>query len=349
MYLQFNHCQLLSLITYFHCMQFNKRFNILSCLGFKTMLFIAATGLHLSKPAHSQSSVSLQEYIDSYQSVAMEHMRTYRIPASIKMAQAILESGFGNSDLASIANNHFGIKCHGWQGRVFHKDDDERDECFRAYDDPLQSFKDHSLFLTGRSRYDPLFQLEITDYRAWARGLRKAGYATNPRYPQLLIDLIERNQLYLLDQEVVGTIPLADVKSDNSRRGNLNQQETDQMDADEFMGTTNVRRVFENNRIRYIYARKGDTPAQIAEDLGIWKIEIEKYNELDKGQQIVPGQIVYLQPKRRRNKQKFHVAKEGETVYSISQQYGIKQKFIYKRNALEKDEKPQPGQKIYLR
>ena len=330
-------------------MRFNKLFNSISFPGAKIILIIITIVFYLNKPAYSQSSLSLQQYIDTYQPVAMEHMRTYRIPASIKMAQAILESGFGNSDLASIGNNHFGIKCHGWQGRVFHKDDDERDECFRAYDDPLQSFKDHSLFLTGRSRYEPLFQLEITDYRAWARGLRKAGYATNPRYPQLLIDLIERNQLYLLDQKVVGTMPLADARSDNSKPGNLNQQETDQMDADEFIGTTNVRRVFENNRIRYIYARKGDTPARIAEDTGVWKIEIRKYNELENGQQIVPGQIVYLQPKRRRNKQKFHVAKEGETVYSISQQYGIKQKFIYKRNALEKDEKPKPGQKIYLR
>ncbi|MFW5892510.1 MAG: glucosaminidase domain-containing protein [Bacteroidota bacterium] len=315
----------------------------------KCLLIIIVSVFYLNKPVYSQSSISLEEYINTYQSVAMEHMRTYRIPASIKMAQAILESGFGNSDLASVANNHFGIKCHEWQGRVFHKDDDAPDECFRAYDDPLQSFKDHSLFLTGRSRYEPLFQLEITDYRAWARGLRKAGYATNPRYPQLLIDLIERNQLYLLDQKVVGTMPVADAESDNSRQGTRNQQENNEMDADELIGTTQVRRVFENNRIRYIYAREDDTPAQIAEDLGIWKIEIIKYNELEKGQEIIPGQIVYLQPKRRKNKQKFHVAKEGETVYSISQHYGIKQKFIYKRNALEKDEQPEPGQKIYLR
>ncbi len=330
-------------------MQFTNGFGRRFPMLFKFIYVAGVIFFLLNKPVYPQSSVTLQEYIDTYQAVAMEHMRTYRIPASIKMAQAILESGFGNSDLASLGNNHFGIKCHGWQGRVFHKDDDELDECFRAYDDPLQSFKDHSLFLTGRSRYDALFQLEITDYRAWARGLRKAGYATNPRYPQLLIDLIERNELYLLDQRVMGNTSFAENKPVNHESGTTDYDVSDKMDADEFMGTQEKRRVFENNRIRYIYARENDTPSRIAEDLGIWKIEINRYNELEEGQQITPGQIVYLQPKRRRHKQKYHVVREGETVYTISQQYGIKQKFIYKRNALEKDEQPEPGQKIYLR
>ncbi len=146
----------------------------------------------------------IDTYITTYVGIAQEEMKLYKVPASITLAQGILESGAGEGDLTRRANNHFGIKCHGWEGAKVYHDDDERQECFRKYNDPKYSFRDHSLFLTERKRYASLFELEADDYKAWARGLREAGYATDRRYPDKLIDIIERYQLYKYDAEVLG-------------------------------------------------------------------------------------------------------------------------------------------------
>jgi len=144
-------------------------------------------------------------YVDDFKEIAKGNMKTYGIPASIILAQGILESGAGRGDLAKAANNHFGIKCHtGWTGETVHHDDDAEQECFRKYKDPSESYKDHALFLTSRSRYATLFELEKDDYEAWARGLRKAGYATDPKYPEKLIGYIERYNLHQYDAEVLG-------------------------------------------------------------------------------------------------------------------------------------------------
>lgn len=147
---------------------------------------------------------STTQYISVYKDIAMEEMRAYKIPASITLAQGILESGSGKGTLARKANNHFGIKCHDWQGKKIYHDDDKRQECFRKYKDASYSFKDHSEFLAKRKRYANLFKLRKNDYKAWAKGLRKAGYATDKRYPQKLISLIERYELYQYDKEVLG-------------------------------------------------------------------------------------------------------------------------------------------------
>ena len=146
----------------------------------------------------------IDTYITTYVGIAQEEMKLYKVPASITLAQGILESCAGEGDLTRRANNHFGIKCHGWEGAKVYHDDDERQECFRKYNDPKYSFRDHSLFLTERKRYASLFELEADDYKAWARGLREAGYATDRRYPDKLIDIIERYQLYKYDAEVLG-------------------------------------------------------------------------------------------------------------------------------------------------
>jgi flagellum-specific peptidoglycan hydrolase FlgJ len=144
-------------------------------------------------------------YVNDFKEIAKGNMRNYGIPASIILAQGILESGAGRGDLAKKSNNHFGIKCHtGWEGEKVYHDDDAAQECFRKYKDPAESYKDHALFLTGRSRYSPLFQLDKGDYEAWAKGLRKAGYATDPRYPEKLITYIERYNLHKYDAEVLG-------------------------------------------------------------------------------------------------------------------------------------------------
>ena len=154
------------------------------------------------KPAPVINSAT--QYISVYKDIAMEEMRNYKIPASITLAQGILETGSGKGTLATKANNHFGIKCHDWKGKKVYHDDDKRQECFRKYKSPETSFRDHSEFLSNRKRYANLFKLKDNDYKAWAKGLRKAGYATDKKYPQKLISLIERYELYQFDKEVLG-------------------------------------------------------------------------------------------------------------------------------------------------
>lgn len=154
------------------------------------------------KPTKIPSSV--QDYINLYAQIAMVEMQKSKIPASITLAQGILESGVGKGRLSVEANNHFGIKCHGWQGQKIYHDDDASQECFRKYSKAESSFKDHSEFLTGRKRYANLFKLKPNDYKGWAKGLRAAGYATDKKYPQKLISLIERYQLYTYDEEILG-------------------------------------------------------------------------------------------------------------------------------------------------
>ncbi|MBW6478037.1 MAG: glucosaminidase domain-containing protein [Bacteroidales bacterium] len=313
-------------------------------------LLISLVSLYTVKTsgAYAQQQMSLEQYIEMYKHVAMEEMRRHGIPASIKLAQGILESGFGNSDLAVIGNNHFGIKCHGWDGRTFYKDDDAKNECFRAYDDPIQSFRDHSEFLTTRERYSPLFDLDITDYRGWARGLRRAGYATNPRYPDLLIGVIERNSLYEFDRQVAGTLAARNPSAISSRPArNTRQQGTTQQSQS--ASASAVREIHLNNRVRYVYARAGDTPESIAEEMGMWPREIYSYNEMESSGILKPGQIVYLQPKRRRGSEQYHFVKSGETMYEISQQYAIRLSSLYRRNNMEKGQEPTTGQRIYLR
>jgi hypothetical protein len=295
-----------------------------------------------------QRKMTVEQYIEMYKDIAMDEMRRHGIPASIKLAQGILESGFGNSDLAVIGKNHFGIKCHGWAGRTFYKDDDHKDECFRAYDDPLQSFRDHSMFLKTRAHYAPLFELNVMDYRAWARGLRQAGYATNPRYPELIIGIVERNQLDRFDRLAFESMAITNGHRPESRpAGRIGSPNNNH--ADEFATVGIGREVHLNNRIRYVYARPGDTPERIAGEMGMWPWEILRYNEMDKNQGLKPGQIVYLQPKRRQGSESYHIASEDETMYDISQKYGIRLGSLYKRNDMEEGVAPKRGQKIILR
>lgn len=150
---------------------------------------------------------STEAYIEAYAAIAQKEMTLYNIPASITLAQGILESASGKGRLSVEANNHFGIKCHTWTGAKIYHDDDKKGECFRKYNSAKYSFRDHSLFLTSRKRYAGLFDLNVSNYKAWAKGLRAAGYATDRKYPQKLIGLIERYELYKYDDEVLGLNP----------------------------------------------------------------------------------------------------------------------------------------------
>ena len=290
-----------------------------------------------------------QRYIEKYKDIAIKKMKEYKIPASITLAQGILESGNGNSRLARKANNHFGIKCHkDWNGKKFRLDDDKRRECFRKYKSVEKSFSDHSYFLTQRSRYLFLFKLDIADYKGWAYGLKKAGYATNPKYPKLLIKIIEENKLYKFDQTTASsTKPKKKKDKIITYDPNLILPSEEDFEAIEIGG--NNRQIFTNNRIKFIFAQNDDTFYKIARDFEIYTWQVYKYNDLKKSDKIKEGQIIYIQPKKNKGNVKFHIVKEHETMYSISQLHGIKLKHLYKKNKMTEGSQPQVRQKLKLR
>lgn len=315
--------------------------------------------LGISNSTFSQQSnkkISYQEYIDKYKQIAILKMQEYRIPASITLAQGLLESGSGNSNLAIDANNHFGIKCHKeWTGMTYTYDDDEKGECFRKYANPEESFNDHSLFLTSRPRYANLFTLDIHDYKGWAHGLKSAGYATNPRYAEMLIKIIEENELYLYDKsssntELYATINTPDpVEKEHviNDETSVNHPVKGKLEYVEIADGN--RTIYVNNDVKLIIARNGDDAKSIAKDLGIHAFQVLLYNELGREETIIPGSYVYVEPKHKKAKEEFHVVEQGETMRDISQLYGIKLKSLYKKNGIVTGHEPVPGTKLYLK
>lgn len=276
-----------------------------------------------------------QQYIDQYKDVAIEQMKRYGIPASITIAQGIFESGAGQSELAVKANNHFGIKCNGWSGRKSYHDDDERGECFRAYDNAYESFEDHSKFLSSRQRYSSLFNLKKDDYKGWARGLKAAGYATNPKYADRLIDIIQLYKLYQYDKAKDYDKFLSEHTKDLSSNGQ----------------PLHSIKVFNKNY--YLIARRGDTFKSIADEIGISYRKIAKYNERDKHDRLEEGEIIWLKKKQTKApkdyKGRLHYVKAGESMYSIAQKYGIRLKNLYKMNRLKPDYQIKVGDALRLR
>ena len=275
-----------------------------------------------------------QNYIDQYKDLAIEEMMKWKIPASITLAQGIFESGAGMSDLARKGNNHFGIKCHGWQGRSVYHDDDEEGECFRAYDNASQSYEDHSRFLARSQRYSRLFKLKMTDYRGWAHGLKACGYATNPRYAYKLIELIELYKLY---------------QYDNARSYDKFMAKHSGSDQPAIRGGL-LHPIHIYNDNYYLYAREGDTFRLIGEEVEISYRQLARYNERNKNDVLHKGDIVYLKKKRKKAEKQFknrpHTVKPGESMYGISQMYGIRLKSLYKKNKLSADYQIRVGDKL---
>lgn len=297
---------------------------------------IAFFALCLCSARSAERKMTQQEYITKFKDDAIKEMLMHRVPASITLAQGMLESENGNSPLAVYANNHFGIKCHKeWDGPVFLKDDDKKDECFRKYSKVIDSYNDHSLFLKSRPRYTFLFELKITDYKRWAKGLKEAGYATDSKYPEKLIKLIEENKLYEYDN--VGALP------------SITPSIAHHAEKPKTVEKTNVSRILQSNNIKYVVVKEGDSYEKIANELNIRIWQLYKYNESSENDQLISGQKIYLQPKRRKAEEQPHIVKEGETMYSISQLYGIKLKQLYKKNLMKPKEEALPGEKLWLR
>lgn len=321
------------------------------------------------------------EYIARYKDIAVAEMKTYGIPASITMAQGILESENGNSELARNSNNHFGIKCKAeWTGEKYYHDDDAAQECFRKYAKVEDSYRDHSLFLKGRKHYAFLFNLPVTDYTGWARGLKQAGYATNPSYAELLIKIIETYQLYLLDggqlaekpapPAVTGPanldplVPPAGKGNDSlpkivpepaprpphpmALQDTIRRVAPAEDDFQEIVLGEGKRATRVNNGVHYILARSGDTYESIADEMVYLVRDLFHFNDVEKGYQPKPGEKVYIEIKKEEADVSFHTVVAGETMHGISQLYGIRLKSLYARNRMKAGTEAEPGQRLWL-
>lgn len=285
------------------------------------ILFVhSLTGL-----AQMKWNPAYQSYINQYKDLAIEEMLKYNIPASITLAQGVFESSAGRSYLTVSGNNHFGIKCHDWIGASVYTTDDAVNECFRAYDNALQSYEDHSKFLKNNVRYSRLFSLDRTDYRGWAYGLKTCGYATNPQYAPKLIGIIELYKLYQYDTANSYDKFMAKHSTEGSRSGT---------------GMI-LHPIYVYNNNYYIKARQGDTFKSIGKEIDISYRKIAKYNERNKHDLLQEGEIIYLKKKRSKAdksyKRRPHIVKPGESMYSIAQFYGMRLKNLYKKNDLTPD------------
>ena len=337
--------------------------------------YLAVFCLFICVGASAQYNKSdIRTYIQTYSDVAVRKMQEHKIPASITLAQGILESGAGTSDLAVLANNHFGIKCHkSWNGKTYHKDDDKKDECFRKYKTALESFEDHSQILKA-SRYANLFTLEITDYKGWAHGLKKAGYATHPEYANRLIKLIEDYDLAAYDREQQPALatnnneqqPVPNQYAENStaessgRRGAKPTFEQPQQQPTQEAGSTSyipkktsykefspveypytMRSVYRNNGTYFVVAQRGDTYFSIAKDVQLGMGELKIYNDIPFNKyEPAEGEMVYLKRKRKYAEHNTHILRRNETLRDVAQLYGCRLKTIYKLNNLNNSEIP---------
>ena len=292
-----------------------------------------------------------RSYIEKYSDLAVEEMYRAGVPASITLAQGLLESGNGLSELAVKGNNHFGIKCHNtWTGAKVYHDDDRKGECFRKYDNPEESFRDHSDFLRYRDRYKFLFDYEPTDYKSWAYGLKAAGYATDPKYPEKLIRLIEEHELYLYDtmqavsgEEVAQQIPQSPEPLEQARPLTDGQCEVFRFALS--------RQMYSQNGVPFVYAEEGETYESIARSYRLFRKEILKFNDLKEDAELLPGTVVYLQKKKKASHPGLdrYVVEEGQTLWEISQRYAVRMKNLCRLNGIEEGYVLREGDVLQLR
>ncbi len=326
---------------------------------FSTLLLLIVAQL-----AMAQGDFTRQEYINKYKYIAVANMSKYGIPASITMAQGILESGSGASHLAKISNNHFGIKCKSnWTGATVSHDDDEKGECFRAYPSVEASYADHAEFLKNSPRYATLFTYDTDDYKKWAYGLKRAGYATAKDYPQRLMSIIESCDLSVLDQEGGmakyaalhgGSAEAPDewfaeasVEGSNLSTGGVELAPSSPLVAKSKSGYM----VYRNNKVYYVIVRKGDTFEAVGDFFDLSARQIRKYNDLPRDVELVEGEVIYVSPKRRKSNapNAMHTVQVGETIHSVAQSYGITVSALRRLNKHDVKYVLTPGQTIMLR
>ncbi len=315
----------------------------------------------LSFTAATAQTITIEEYVNTYKEIAIKEMIRTGVPASITLAQGIVETESGNSKLVRKSNNHFGIKCkETWTGPSVSHDDDARGECFRKYETAEQSYVDHSDFLRTRKHYDFLFGLDPADYKAWAYGLKKAGYATNPAYPQMLIKFIEKYNLndYSLialgkkqsaepifaknDQPVTKPVQQPAVQPQVQQSSDIVKEEVKKPAVNYPSGE------FRINDTKVIYATKGTSFLAIAQQYNVPLKWLFDFNDLKEAEALEKDQLVFLQRKRRTGATQFHVVASGETMYDIAQAQGVRLDALLQMNQLAFNHQPVAGQQLYL-
>ena len=286
------------------------------------LFFLVSAGSVFAKDVNK---LPYSDYVKKYNRLAVEHMRNHKIPASITLAQGILETGGGRSEFVKETNNHFGIKCHAdWEGGRFYKADDSPNDCFRTYKNAEDSFDDHSRFLK-RARYAKLFQLDTNNYKGWAKGLLECGYATDRAYADKLIRIIEEYELYTYDKITGEPLPEKPVP--------------------------NYRRVpYKANGVVYVIGEENDSYEKIAGDIGYKAKELRKYNEVPEGTPVSPGDIIYLGKKKKKATKPYsqHTVRVGDSMHSISQLYGVQMESLYKLNKKSYNYVPSVGERLRL-
>lgn len=299
----------------------------------------------LSAASSPVAPADYRAYVEKYARTAVAEMHRSGVPASITLAQGLLESAAGTSTLAVKANNHFGVKCHSdWKGKTIKHDDDAAGECFRVYPNAAASFRDHSDFLRYNDRYKPLFDLKPDDYRSWARGLKKAGYATDPKYADKLINLIEEYELYRYDSRSDIPEPPAALER---------PVEVSVAEASENFRFALTREIFKVNGVPFVIACEGDTYESLAAVYSLFPSEILRYNDLPAGT-VAPkaGDRVYIGLKKcrtPRNLDKYIVASDGESLREISQRFGVRLSSLRSFNPALREIELRQGDTVYLR
>lgn len=317
-------------------MSFNLRY-------ISAIILFVLVSLSVAK-GQQRKIASYEKYVKQYSSLAIQHEKKYNIPASITLAQAILESGAGQAKLAKEGNNHFGIKCHAdWKGGRIYHDDDKRNECFRKYKNVSDSYEDHSDFLVSRSRYSKLFKLDKKDYRGWAKGLQDCGYATDRGYANKLISIVETYQLYQYDQN----------GKSGKKTGSTSGKNTSSSKSSGGKSTSVKlsRDIYKTHGLIYVIAQSNDLLEDIAKDLDFSSRKLAKYNEIPVDFPLQKGDIIYLEKKMKRANKPYynHKVQVGESMHSISQRYGILVKQLYKMNNKDADYVPEEGDMLKLR
>ena len=329
----------------------------------KKAILLSGILLCISVQLGAQVRQTREEYISRYMPIAIAHMERYGIPASITMAQGILESDCGNSLLSMKSNNHFGIKCkRDWTGEKVYHDDDAKGECFRAYPTVEASYHDHAEFLDKQPRYDSLFAYASDDYKSWARGLKAAGYATAPDYAQRLIRIIEENQLFLLDRPDGARLYASryglkrDPEEWFSSQSSVEELARTEgaVDPDNYRVTINAHNgynVYQTNGVHYVLAKEGDTFENIGQKFRISARNLRKFNDVSKNAQPVANEVIYIGRKKKRwdGNVLLHTVREGETLWSLGQSYGIRTKSLARLNKLKEGDALTPGTTIKIR
>lgn len=310
-------------------------------------LLIAILFLSVSTRVGAQR-ISVEEYIEQYKGIAISEMKRSGVPASITLAQGILESENGNGELVKKSNNHFGIKCKSnWTGEMVSHDDDANGECFRAYVNADDSYRDHSDFLRANKRYEFLFRLDGTDYEGWAKGLKKAGYATNPRYPDLLIKYVEQYDLQQYSLAALNELPNVDENKENVLPSEtLNEIAIESNDNN--LNSTDPDKIITVNKTKCVFIKKGISLLAIAVKNNISLNKLMEYNDLTAEGILEKDQYVFLHKKLKAGDKEYYMVQSGETLYDIAQKNGIQLRYLKEYNDLNNDEKIMTNTKLFL-